>query len=200
MSKEAAVRPLPRLAPEVGGPWSRWPDPTRGGTIELERVKNRPAPNAKRSVPPSAGDPVSIVITLTRYVAEMRRAQRPDECITVTMRQVLDALGFAHPVALASDSRRPVEKLCWATLLVLGFKPGTRGKDPLKRSQNMVLRLQADPQMPPACASLSSANPGGVMPPSNEPARLNHTGPTGTAVTQRWLAAEKRSRPGCLKT
>lgn len=193
-----------RLSPDVVGPWCRWPDPTRGGTVPLSAVvrsSRRPAASTSHRAP-RADDPVAIVSAVVKYAAELRQSQsqRPDECITVSTSQVVDCIGLAHASILTSNTRGRIEKLCWSTLLILGFEPGTRGKSPVSRQPNKVLRLPAGAPTPAARASQSSAIPACVQPAATEHAKLDHTGPNGTACTQRRLAAEKRARFGHTPT
>ncbi len=141
-------------------------------------------------------DPVSIVTALKRYVDDLRRASANDECITVTAGEVLHGIGLGQYTGLTGDSRRPVEKLCLSTLLVLGFEAGTRGKDPVTRQVNRVFRLSPAPIMAAASASQSSTVSATTQPAATEPARLCNTRPTRTDRTQRRMAAEKRARSG----
>lgn len=192
-----AAAPFPRMAPEVAGPWSRWPDPTKGGTValdELGREKQPVAPTRHRA--PQPEDHRAMDAAVLRYIAGLRHAQASPECITVTVHQVLDGIGLGNSSALEADMRRVADRHCQRALLLLGFEPGTRGRHPVTGRPNQVLRLAPDVPLPAACASPSSAVPINEPPPFPEPARLTHTGPIKTANAQRRLAAEKRARSG----
>lgn len=200
---EASDSPLPRLLPEVGGPWSRWPDPSKGGAVARTSSAphgQRPLDRTVRPVKLKPHDPLSIATEVTRYAARLREAQRPGECITVSAAQVRAAIWPRQTDGLAAGELRAIEQLCWATLLVLGFEPGTRGNNPTTRQKNNVLRLPAAVHASAARASPSSAVLEPVQPTSTEPVELDHTGPNGTARTQRWLTAEKRARSGYTAT
>lgn len=199
---DASDSPLPGLLPEVAGPWSRWPDPSKGGTVKRALVAHGHRATDRAARPPKLKphDPLSIATEVTRYAARLREAQRPGECITVSAAQVRAAIWPRQIDGLAAGQLRAIEQLCWATLLVLGFEPGTRGNNPTTRQKINVLRLPAAGHPSAACASPSSAVLEPVQPTSTEPVKLDHTGPNGTARTQRWLTAEKRARSGYTAT
>jgi len=142
----------------------------------------------------SPHDPAGVAAAVARYAENLRRTRQPADCVTVSVVEVLDAIGLA-----GARRSEPLEKLTHAALELLGFKPGTRGRHPVTRAPNYVLRLAPERQLSAAGASQPSAAPATARPTSTAQAMRCHTRPTNDN-TQRRLAAEKRVSSGTVTT
>ncbi|MDP2007842.1 MAG: hypothetical protein Q8K45_19390 [Rubrivivax sp.] len=142
----------------------------------------------------SPHDPAGVAAAVALYAEKLRRTRRPDECITVSVADVLDAIGLA-----SARRSAPLDALISAVLEVLGFEAGTRGRNPVTGAPNRVLRLARERHLSAAGASQLSAVPAMARPTSTAQALRCHTRPTNDN-TQRRLAAEKRVSSGTVTT